>query len=137
MPSRLLADLHPDIAPLVRWFLDDCKKNGLDILVTCTWRSGAEQKELYAKGRDAFGNIIDRNKVVTYAKAGKSKHNFMIGDIPASKAVDIVPRRGKELIWDKNDPSWKQVGEIGENCGLEWGGRWKRQDYPHFQLREK
>lgn len=131
MSSRSLDDLHPDVAPLVRGFLEDCKKQGIDIIVTCTYRSGEEQNKLYAQGRTAPGNIV------TNAKAGQSAHNFMIDGKPASKAVDVVPLLNGKPIWNSSDPIWQKIGDIGESHGLEWAGHWTRfKEYPHFQLRE-
>jgi len=131
MASRSLDDLHPDIAPLVRGFLDECKTRGLDILVTCTWRSNKEQDALYQQGRTTSG------KIVTNARAGQSKHNFMIDSKPASKAVDVVPLQNGKPNWDSSDPVWEVIGEIGESYGLEWAGRWvKFREYPHFQMKD-
>lgn len=131
MPSRSLDHLHPDFAPLVRGFLDECKMRGLDVLVTCTWRSDKEQDALYQQGRTTAG------KIVTNAKAGQSKHNFMIDGLPASKAIDIVPLENGKPQWDSSDPIWEVVGELGEAHGMEWSGRWtKFREYPHFQMIE-
>jgi peptidoglycan L-alanyl-D-glutamate endopeptidase CwlK len=38
-----------------------------------------------------------------------------------------------KAVWD-DQTIWKQVGEIGKSCGLEWAGDWKTfKEYPHFQ----
>jgi peptidoglycan L-alanyl-D-glutamate endopeptidase CwlK len=37
-------------------------------------------------------------------------------------------------IWNKKDPIWQKIGEIGKSCGLEWAGDWVTfKEYPHFQ----
>lgn len=131
MASRKLADLHPDVQPLAQQFLDKCAAQGIDILVTCTYRSGEEQDELYAKGRTAAGSIV------TNAKAGQSKHNFNISGQPASLAFDVVPLRNGKPVWGTKGEDlvlWLRVGGIGESVGLEWAGRWKRfKEFPHFE----
>jgi peptidoglycan LD-endopeptidase CwlK len=132
MASRKISDLHPDMIPLIEEFLKECERQGLEILVTCTYRSNAEQDELYAKGRTKPGNIV------TNAKAGQSKHNFTIDGVPASKALDFVPVRNGKLIWGTSGEDlalWLQCGKIAEFFGLEWAGRWKRfKEFPHIQL---
>lgn len=127
--SRDLDDLHPDMRPLVDRLLAECDASGIDLLVTCTWRSPEEQARLYAQGRTAPG------KIVTNAKPGQSMHNVTLAGRPASLAVDIVPLRSGKPVWDARDPLWAQVGSIGELvAGLEWAGRWKRfREFPHFQ----
>ena len=143
MASRKPEDLHPDMLPKYRSFIQGCNEQGIDVLVTCTYRSNEEQTNLYAQGRTKPG------KIVTKAKAGQSKHNNTINDKPAAKAFDVVPLRNGKLIWGTagdgvdDDPSddltddlelWQRVGAIGERCGLEWAGRWKFREYAHFQI---
>lgn len=130
--SRDLAHLEPVTRALAGRLLAECEAAGLDVLVTCTWRSEAEQAALYAQGRTAPG------KIVTRAKPGQSRHNRTLDGFPASTAFDVVPLRHGKPVWDANDHLWQRVGEIGERIGLEWAGRWKRfKEYPHFQLKEE
>jgi peptidoglycan L-alanyl-D-glutamate endopeptidase CwlK len=131
MASRNLNDLDPRLRLLCEAFLARCCDAGEDVLITCTYRSGAEQNKLYAQGRTVPG------KIVTNAKAGQSKHNAVDSQLrPASQAFDVVLMRGGKCIWDVKDQGWQKIGEIGEAVGLEWAGRWKRmREFPHFQLR--
>lgn len=132
--------------PLACEFLEECKNEDIDVLITCTWRSNSEQEELYAQGRTKPGRIL------TNAKPGQSKHNFTLAGRPAAKAFDVVPLRHGKPVWgtggngidddttddDKDDLElWQRVGNIGESVGLEWAGRWKNmREFPHFQLKE-
>jgi len=126
--SRSLNDLHPAMQPMAAEFLNNCKAAGIDLLVTCTWRSGAEQDALYAQGRTTPGRIVTR------AKAGQSKHNHTLAGRPASLALDVVPLRLGKPVWAASDAIWQDVGRIGKACGLEWAGEWKRmREFPHFQ----
>ena len=84
------------------------------------------------------------------AKPGQSRHNFMANGRPASLAFDVVPLRLGKPVWgtagngidddptddDKDDLElWQRVGAIGESCGLDWAGRWKRfREFPHFEI---
>lgn len=128
MASRKLTDLAPDLQLLAKKFLDIAYAEGIDVLVTCTYRSGLEQAQLYAQGRTTKG------KIVTNAKSGESLHNAMLNGNPAARAFDVVPMVNGKPIWDADHPHWQSLGRIGESIGLEWAGRWtKFKEYPHFQ----
>lgn len=131
MTSRKLTDLHPLMQPLVVDFLARAESVGIDLLVTCTYRSDEEQARLYAIGRTKPG------RRVTNAKPGQSMHNFRYGGKPASLAVDVVPMRAGKPVWGTTGADlalWQRVGRLGESAGLEWAGRWTRfREFPHFQ----
>jgi len=130
MASRRIEDLHPDLQPLARKFLEECMAEGIDVLIYMTYRSNEEQDGLYAQGRTKPGNIV------TNARGGHSSHNCVDPDgKPAAKAFDAVPRRGKELVW--SDPAlWNVMGCIANDVGLKWGGNWESfVDKPHFYIR--
>jgi peptidoglycan LD-endopeptidase CwlK len=121
--SRLLSDLRPEVRPLVDKFLDDCAAAEIDLLVTCTLRSNAEQAALYEQGRQVAGRIV------TDAPAGQSAHNYGL-------AIDIVPMVNGKPDWTGDDPIWLKVGAIGQAAGLEWAGApgYPFHEDPHFQL---
>ena len=122
--SRKLEDLHPKVKPMVEEFIQKCKDNGIDLLVTSTYRDHESQNALYAQGRTAPG------KKVTNAKGGQSWHNWRC-------AVDIVPLRNGKPVWSTSGSDWElweAVANIGKSCGLEWAGDWKTfKEYAHFQ----
>jgi peptidoglycan L-alanyl-D-glutamate endopeptidase CwlK len=119
--SRSLDDLIPPAKARVQAFLEAAKKQGIDLLVTSTYRDNASQDALYAQGRTTPG------KKVTNAKAGQSWHNYRC-------AVDVVPIVAGKPRWDVKDEVWQQVGKLGKAAGLEWAGDWKKfKEYPHFQ----
>jgi peptidoglycan L-alanyl-D-glutamate endopeptidase CwlK len=106
MTSTSLNDLHPDLIPLAEDFLQKCRKAGLNIKVTCTYRSPEEQDALYEQGRSVPGYIV------TNAKGGQSEHNYEINSNPASKGFDIVPIVNGKAIWLLKDPTWLTIGKI-------------------------
>ena len=119
--SRSLDDLIPPARARVQAFLNAAKKEGVDLLVTSTYRDNASQDALYAQGRTKPG------KIVTNAKAGQSWHNYRC-------AVDVVPIVAGKPRWDVKDEVWQKIGALGKAQGLEWAGDWKRfREYPHFQ----
>lgn len=131
MASRKLTDLHPKFQAIAAEFLAACELVDIDILVTCTYRSSAEQDELYKQGRTKPG------KTITDVKGGRSAHNFTIDGKPASKAFDVVPMRDGKCVWDAADPLWTRIGHIAQHIGINWGGAWTtRIDKPHMQMVE-
>ncbi|AXT47735.1 M15 family metallopeptidase [Chromobacterium rhizoryzae] len=130
MPSRRIEDLHPALQTLCRQFMERCQAAGLDILITCTWRSGQEQDQLYAQGRTAPG------AKVTNARAGQSAHNAMLDGKPAARAFDIVPKVNGKPEWNAAHPHWQIAGRIGMELGLNWYGRPGApfREFPHFEL---
>ena len=119
--SRSLDDLIPQAKERVEHFLSLCKDEGIDLLVTSTYRDNESQQALYEQGRTTAG------KVVTNAKAGDSWHNWRC-------AVDVVPMVNGKPNWDGLHPIWNRIGELGEQAGLEWAGRWRTfKELAHFQ----
>ena len=119
--SRKLEDLLPQVRSRVEAFIKAADDEGIDLLVTSTYRDNASQEALYAQGRTTPG------KVVTNARAGQSFHNYRC-------AVDVVPIRNGKPVWDSKDPVWQAVSRLGKAAGLEWAGDWKRfREFPHFQ----
>ena len=122
--SRSIDELLEPVAERARKFLVECDRAEIDILITSTYRDLESQARLYAQGRALPGQIV------TWAKPGDSWHNWR-------RAFDVVPLRNGKPVWsirglDKD--LWVKIGEIGQACGLEWGGAWPRHpDYPHFQ----
>jgi len=132
MASRKISDLHPDLQPICEAFTEEAQRQGIDFILTCTFRSNNEQDALYAQGRTAPGAIVTR------AKGGKSAHNFTINGNPASKAFDVVPMDAGKPVWNDGHPSWKKLGRIGQNLGLNWYGSPTApfREFPHFQLKD-
>ena len=129
MASRDIKDLHPRLQPIAQRFLQEAHAAGMDPLITCTYRSNAEQETLYAQGRTAPG------KIVTNARAGQSKHNHTEAGKPAALAFDIVPLVAGKPCWQPTHPHWNALGQLGKRLGLEWAGEWRTfREYPHFQL---
>lgn len=118
--SRSLDELHPIVKQKAEKMISEAASQGIEILVTATYRSKEEQDALYAKGRTAPGNIV------TNASYPYSLHNHGV-------AFDVVPIKDGKAVW--NDYGlWDQIGVIGKSVGLEWGGDWTSfPDRPHFQ----
>lgn len=149
--SRDIELLHPKIAELCRATIIGASFDGIRITVTQTRRTFEEQNELYAQGRTKPGPVCLHTGIarpvgscpdhpfglrVTNARGGESFHNY---DFAFDFAV-LASGQDPKPTWDRkidvnedDEPDYEQVGAIGEQLGLEWGGRWKREDLPHFQ----
>lgn len=105
--------LNPVVKEKTLQLLDLAKKNWLNVWVFETLRSKERSLEL--------------SKVWTWTVY--SYHNFGI-------AVDLV---FIDSLWQWTwstlpKYNWKLLGELWENIGFEWWGRWKNiVDMPHFQ----
>lgn len=118
--SRDIEVLAAPVKLRVKSFIADAARQGIDLLVTSTYRDYESQQALYNQGRTTPGNIV------TKAQAGQSFHNFKC-------AVDVVPLINGKAEWD-NDELWNKIGAIGKSNGLEWAGDWKGfKEKAHFQ----
>lgn len=134
MSSRKITDLALDLQPLALEFITQCREAKIEVLITCTYRSGEEQDRLYAQGRS------EKGRIVTYARAGQSPHNLSINGKPAARAFDAYPLANGKPIFTKSGPerlTWLKMGEIATALGLQWGGNFKVlfKDFPHFQMK--
>lgn len=122
--SRKIDDLLPGVAAMCKRFIEKCKEQDIEVLITSTYRDMESQAALYEQGRTKPG------KVVTNAKAGQSFHNYRC-------AFDFVPLVNGKAVWDDIELISK-CGEIGESVGLNWAGRWKTfKELLHLQYSEK
>ncbi len=118
--SRNINELHPKVAALCQAFIEACKQQAIDVIITSTYRDHASQAALYAQGRTAPG------KIVTKARPGQSYHNYRL-------AFDFVPIVNGKADY-KNLKTFERCGEIAEQVGLTWAGRWKTfKEYAHCQ----
>ena len=121
--EKIIATLLPEVQPYARALVKKAAQHGITIKILSGLRTYEEQNELFAQGRTKPG------RTVTNARAGFSNHNFGI-------AFDIGIFEGTKYI--DESPTYKAIGILGMDLGLEWGGNWKTiVDQPHFQLRPK
>ncbi len=126
MPSRNIADCTEFLQEAWKGASEkwNSENPNAQVFLTCTHRTNEEQAELYALGRTKKG------KIVTYNKAGTSKHNKK-----PSEAFDIAfkDKKGK-LDW--NVTNFKKFAQLAKTMfpKLKWGGDFKRfKDNPHFE----
>lgn len=122
--SKELSALNPQVASMAQKFLNLCAAYKLDVTILVTFRSWDDQDVLYAQGRTTPGLIV------TDAEGGDSYHNWGL-------AFDCAPVVNGTVDWS-DLAKFTQMGNIGQQVGLEWGGNWttfkiQLLDMPHFQ----
>lgn len=116
---RDISELTENAQIACNLFMAECKKQGLNVLITETYRSQARQDYLYAQGRTRAG------KKVTWTK--NSRHT-------SRRAWDICKNvKGQEY---SDTLFFKKCGEIAKKIGIIWGGDWNTPDTPHFEIPE-
>lgn len=112
--------LHPHIQEICRDFIYKCKLSGIDVIITQTLRTKAEQDSLYAQGRTKPGNIV------TKCRYPMSPHCW-------GCAFDIAVKVDGKVTWGHPE-LYRKAGQIGKSLGLVWGGDFKSFiDTPHFE----
>lgn len=114
---RDLKELLPSAQTACKLFMGECKRQGLNVLITETYRSQARQDYLYAQGRTRPG------KKVTWTK--NSRHT-------SRRAWDICKNvKGGEY---SDTEFFRKCGKVAEKLGIIWGGTWQSPDMPHFEI---
>lgn len=125
--SRKVEDLAPGLQLAFLRFAGRMAEVGIPFMLTCTYRTQEEQDALYAQGRTKPGPIV------TWTR--KSRHTQRTA-FDIAILSDGQPTWSMKISVNENDvPDYLEAGQIGEEFGLEWGGRWRKPDYPHFQLK--
>ena len=120
--SRNWGLMHPEFSQrLLLAFKIMKEKHGYDMALLEGYRSPARQDLLARMGG-----------TVTNARAFQSWHQYGL-------AADCAFWRDGKLVISEKDPwamrGYRLYGEVAEQLGLTWGGRWKMMDLGHTELR--
>ena len=120
--SRNWGLLHPDFSSrLLLVFKIMREQHGYEMALLEGYRSPARQDELASRGGH-----------VTNARAFQSWHQYGL-------AADCAFLRDGKLVISEKDPwamrGYQLYGEVTEQLGMTWGGRWKMMDLGHTELR--
>lgn len=109
--SASIRYLAPELAQAATALVAEAQAAGLQPIVTSTWRTYAEQKKLYDK-------FLRGESQYPASPPGEGSHEY-------GWAFDMVvtPR---DALWD--------LGDLWEEWGGDWGGRWRNPDIIHFEL---
>lgn len=118
---RDIDELLPAAQKACNLFLAECKKAGINIFITETYRSQSRQNYLYTLGRRG----ISGEKKVTWTKS--SNHTGRL-------AWDIAVNPPKDLY---DVATLKKAGAIAKKLNITWGGTWDPDniDRPHFEVK--
>lgn len=119
MPSSNLSDLTSETQAAARSLLDYAQSQGIDVMVTQTLRTCAEQNELYSQGRTQPGGVV------TNAPGCRSWHTH-------GRALDLLVRDNGKVVSNGLDARYAQLGEYARTLGFKWGGDFG--DYGHFEF---
>lgn len=109
-----IATLHPAIRKPVADILAHLHREGLPFEVFEAWRTPDLQQQYHLKGRDRFGNTVDKASVITHARPWQSFHQYGL-------AVDLVLKTGKVWSWDDkgtNAAKWQRMHEVARKHGM-------------------
>lgn len=144
--GRSISELDISIQDRARKAFDEMNKSsklkslGVDeVIINEAKRSLAVQMAYYSRSRMAVADVKRM-----YAAAGlytptdqecKTANTWTLeSNHIQGKAIDFAPMKNGKVWWTAPAAVWEAMGEIGETCGLKWGGRWKNKDCPHFEV---
>jgi hypothetical protein len=109
------------------------------VSVSETLREIAVQMAYYSRSRMSVPDVKAMYKAaglyaIGYAEAKRAATWTLESKHLKGEALDLVPTKMGSYWWSAPAEVWKRMGEIGEKHGLTWGGRWKNQDCPHFEI---
>lgn len=151
--SADLADAHPVLAELAGSVMTEfaAMRAPQFLRITRVWGSQAVQEALWAQGRTSLPVVNDLRRAVGLPpitdEANKSRVTWTKSSKHTrkpSEAVDFVvaedpdgPGPLKATVTWKDEPAYLALGEIAERHGLVWGGRFKRYDGAHVEMRRE
>jgi peptidoglycan LD-endopeptidase CwlK len=136
MPSRKLTDAHAILQlqyPIAKKLFEQNNK-GVEVFITNSYRSNAEQTALFNQPHDGIdndkdGRVDESDERVTNAKAGQSPHNHF-----PSFAIDVSFLVNGKLDW--SEKYFISFAKYMATDKIEWGGTWKSiKDLPHFEVK--
>ncbi len=137
--NRNIQDLQEITQKACNLFLNECKKNNLNVAITETVRTQERQNYLYCQGRTATTCInagITPEFAYQHANPTANKVTWTLNSNHKNGyAWDI-----HENVTGTNGEQWANTeffytcGQIAQKLGITWGGLWTTQDLCHFQI---
>lgn len=142
--NNRLEDLDPLFRGQAQCLLQRLKEAGIPVRVNETRRRPEVQRAFYAQGREELAKVNALRKAAGLWPLSPAENTYcVIWDMDSKHvrglALDVVPLDlSGHSWWGAPDELWQRMGEIGEGCGLRWGGRWKEHaDRTHFEAPEE
>lgn len=115
--NRDINALNPLAQTACRLFLETCKKQGINVFVTETYRSQARQNYLYTQGRTRPGQVVTWTTNSNHT--GRMAWDIAVS--PPQNLYDIA--------------TLNRAGQVAKQLGITWGGTWQTPDRPHFEIK--
>ncbi|MCK5237642.1 MAG: M15 family metallopeptidase [Deltaproteobacteria bacterium] len=144
MPVRDIRLLDPEVQKKAESLLKALKAKGLDGIITETYRSRATHNAYYAQGRAPLAAVnglregvglwpitFKQNRIITWLKDTLHFYDVAFDFALVSKGRAVWSTKAD--INDNDIPDYIEAGKIAKECGLEWGGDWKKRDMVHCQ----
>jgi len=149
--SRALADLLPDARAAAELALADLKAREIPHFISSTLRTTAEQRALYAQGRETLAAVNILRSGAGMAPISEAENRYTVTNCNGTsvalggtgrsphqlgRAIDVVPLGPAGPEWPAaSDLRWEDIAHSFEREGFEWGGRWTDfPDRPHYQF---
>ena len=151
--NKSLDDLNLPVRDAARRALADLDAREIPYAVTSTLRTLAEQRALYAQGREGLATVNVLRDAADLPKLPEAENHYTVTNANGTsialggtgrsphqlgKALDVVPLGPNGAEWPPaSDPRWEDIANSFEREGFEWGGRWRAPyspDYPHYQM---
>lgn len=149
--STALADLLPEAQDAATRAIEDLKRRGIPFAITATLRTAAEQRALYAQGRESIIAVNARRITAGLNPLPERENHYTVTNCDGTKvsegghgrsphqlgkALDVVPLGPRGPEWPPaSDPRWQDIAPSFKAQGFAWGGDWKDfLDLPHYQL---
>lgn len=155
---REISLLEPKLRKRVERALIEFERRGFPVLISETLRDLEVQQAYYAQGRATLAEVNalrekanlyilsprENQNTVTNCDGIRHKSNHQARDESGfGHAIDLVPAKydekgNKNFWWNAPQEVWEKMGEIAEECGLDWcyGGKGESWgwDTPHFEI---
>lgn len=113
-----------------------------NVVISEAKRSLSTQMAYYSRGRMDVADVKKMYKAAGLYELSDSEAKTKNTWTLQSKhleglAIDFAPVKNGKIWWTAPEAVWQEMGRIGKECGLAWGGDWKdTKDTPHFENRE-
>lgn len=117
------------------------KAQGLRFFVNETLRTVSTQQAYYAQGREPMDKINSLREIAGLPAIGYKESQSIVTWTLKSRhilgeAIDVYPvKKDGSVWWGAPYGEFEKLAICFEAVGLEWGGRWKEKDLPHYQLK--
>jgi hypothetical protein len=126
--------MHPVFLAAIEDVMAEMDRAGTPMFVVQGGRTAEEQRDLWLKGRDPEGTVLNAKLIVTNCDGVNEKSNHQAHADGYFYAADLafIPTAARPDPFDPAWP-WDDFGDALETRGMRWGGRFKIVDLDHAE----